>query len=436
MLLIAALGICCTVIVMSFVFYRLFCTQVFDDLRSCANIIQKAYEADPELFETEADFDTGLRITVIDSGGRVEWDSAAPAETMDSHADRPEVLQALEQGEGQTVRNSETLGKNRFYYALRMDDGRILRVSKEASGIEMIMLSAVQEIGLLILILLVVCGVLASLMTKRLVEPVEQMAEHLGNTGNVRIYKELQPFVQMIQTQHEDIIKNALLRQEFTANVSHELKTPLTSISGYAELMEMGLVSSQEDTVRFAHEIHQNANRLLTLINDTIQLSSLDAGQRDVVMEEVNLYEVMKRCESLLEINAVKHKVTLEMSGDETAVIYANKEMIEEIICNLCDNGIRYNKPGGSVWATVMRTPDDRISFAVKDTGIGIPQQDYDRIFERFYRVDKSRSKQTGGTGLGLAIVKHIALLHEAEIRVESEEGAGTEIQVIFKKRG
>ena len=226
------------------------------------------------------------------------------------------------------------------------------------------------------------------------------------------------------------MLENARLRQEFTANVSHELKTPLTAISGYAELVENGMVAEEGEVRRFCSEIHKNAGRLLVLINDVIRLSELDDSENQETMEPVNLYECAKNCVDMLQLNAEKHGVTLTVSG-VNVVISANHQMVDEVLYNLCDNAIRYNKEKGSVSVIV----EDRLDLAVltvKDTGIGIPREHQERIFERFYRVDKSRSKSTGGTGLGLAIVKHILLKLNAEIALKSEPGEGTEITVTF----
>lgn len=221
------------------------------------------------------------------------------------------------------------------------------------------------------------------------------------------------------------------MRQEFTANVSHELKTPLTSISGYSELIESGMATN-DDVIRFASEIHKNSKRLLTLINDILRLSQLDEATGDDVFEKINIYDIAQSSVEMLQMTADKNNVSITVSGS-TQYIYANRQMMDELIYNLCDNAIRYNNPGGSVHVSVTKDNSDVI-VEVKDNGIGISKENQQRIFERFYRVDKSRSKQTGGTGLGLAIVKHIVARHEnARLELESEEEKGTTIRVIFK---
>jgi hypothetical protein len=241
----------------------------------------------------------------------------------------------------------------------------------------------------------------------------------------------MKPFVATIKQQHVDILKHSQMRQEFTANVSHELKTPLTAISGYAELIASGMTSG-EDTIHFATEIHKSAERLQYLINDIIKLSELDSDDTKIEFETLDLHEMALNCQAMMEIPAEKNEVTVEVQGEATSV-RGNRNLIDELIYNLCSNAVRYNKKGGKV-TIITRTEDGHPTLIVKDTGIGIPKEAQERVFERFYRVDKSRSKSTGGTGLGLAIVKHIVAQHEAQISLESEEGAGTEIKVTFLK--
>ena len=278
-------------------------------------------------------------------------------------------------------------------------------------------------------LLLVICAALARFITYKMIKPIENVAQHIDDLDSVEVYDELKPFVATISKQHEDIMKSATMRQEFTANVSHELKTPLTSISGYAELMENNLVDG-ENVVNFASAIHKNADRLLTLINDIIRLSELDGVQAAPEFEELDLYAIVQNCVQTLQVNARNHNVSISAKGTGQ-LIKANRQMIEELVYNLCDNAIRYNKEGGKVEAGVARTREG-IQLIVQDNGIGIPKEHQERIFERFYRVDKSRSKETGGTGLGLAIVKHIAQVHNASLEVISEEGQGTKILVTF----
>ena len=222
---------------------------------------------------------------------------------------------------------------------------------------------------------------------------------------------------------------NAKMRQEFTANVSHELKTPLTAISGYSELIENGMISSESELRRMAGEIHSNSGRLITLINDVIRLSELDEEQEEV-LQKIPLLVAAKSCVQMLQINAEKHGVTLTLEGEEVS-LWGTRQMVDEVLYNLCDNAIRYNKENGSVTVKVHRQNDCAV-LIVQDTGIGIPEECQKRIFERFYRVDKGRSKSTGGTGLGLAIVKHILVRLKGKLSLVSKPGEGTTITIVF----
>ncbi len=282
----------------------------------------------------------------------------------------------------------------------------------------------------LIAAVLVLAMVLAHYLTKRIIEPIEKMAEDLDNIENYVPYPELSPFAHAVQTAQEQKKANEEQRREFTANVSHELKTPLTSIMGYSEMIETGLVK-EEDVKIFAAKIHTEAERQLHLIGDIIQLSELDVEQSKENFVSVDLYTLAESVIEYLSFAAQKYQVSLSADGEHLLVL-GNKNLLEELVYNLCDNAIRYNKPGGWVKISIYKH-GERTALAVSDDGIGISPQDQARIFERFYRVDKSRSRDTGGTGLGLAIVKHIALQHEAQIFVKSLPDMGTTIEVIFK---
>ena len=349
---------------------------------------------------------------------------------MENHSQRKEIKEALASGEGEAIRNSDTLSENLFYCAVANENGYIIRVSKQASNIWGILIRMLPLIFFIVILLFMICAALARFITNRMISPIEKVAEHMDDLDSVEVYEELKPFVATIRKQHEDIMKSATMRQEFTANVSHELKTPLTSISGYAELMENNLVDA-DNIVNFAKAIHQNADRLLTLINDIIRLSELDAIQSSPEFEELDVYAIAQNCVQMLQVNANNHGVTISISGS-SQLIKANKQMIEELVYNLCDNAIRYNKKNGKVEVAVARTKEG-VVLSVQDNGIGIPKEHQERIFERFYRVDKSRSKETGGTGLGLAIVKHIAQVHGALLEVISEVDQGTKIMVTFR---
>lgn len=406
------------------VFYELFKKQVFHDLKSEAEFAR--YTIDD--LSDEKQFD--VRVTWIGTDGNVLYDSEA--ETLENHSDRPEYIDAVKTGEGKSVRKSDTLSKRIFYYAMRLEDGTVIRIAKEAESIWTIFMSALPIIIGLTVLLYVMCYFLSKHLTAKLVKPVEELVNNAANPSLVPEYKELVPFVGALKEQREDILRSATMRQEFTANVSHELKTPLTAISGYAELIENGMVSG-DDSVRFAGEIRKNSTRLLSLINDIINLSELDDGVK-LNLEKMDLYEAAKNCVKNLEVAAAKNNVKLMLLGT-SSYINADKAMMDEVLYNLCDNAIRYNNKdkGGNVIVDVSNTLDGKVKLTVKDDGIGIGKEHQERIFERFYRVDKSRSRESGGTGLGLAIVKHILTSHGAELELASELGKGTCITVTFE---
>lgn len=428
---IAVIAIAATLLLVSAVCYDLLRTQILNDLRTYAHLL-KSREAVEDMRDRAYDFGKdGLRVTVVAKDGGIVYESDADAEKMTNHSGRPEIEQAFSEGEGQAVRRSGTLQKNAFYFAVRTQDGGVIRVSREADSIWSIFAGALPAILGITALLVLLCTAIAHFLTKSLIAPVEKIAQNMDHPEENGIYEELVPFIATIKKQHEDILRNAGMRQEFTANVSHELKTPLTAISGYSELIENGM-APEEDVTRFAGEIHRNADRLLTLINDVIRLSELDVTDREEPLEVIDLYEIAETCVSMLQISAENHGVTLRLQGSESPVS-SEKQMLEELVYNLCDNAIRYNNKGGSV-TVYVRPEKDRVALTVEDTGIGIPKEHQERIFERFYRVDKSRSKSTGGTGLGLAIVKHIVAKNHAEMTLESEVAKGTKIRVVFAR--
>ena len=429
LVLIATLAIFLTMLLITLVYYDLFRRQMMEDLHSYATLLQQSCDLEELGRIGDGLQEENLRITLVGTDGGVIYDNEADMLGMENHSHRPEIAAAIEKGVGQTVRKSETLSRNTFYYALRLQDGTILRVAKDAGSIYSIFALAMPSLLVIMVILVVVCLIMARFLTEKLIAPIEQLADNMDENNDITDYEELMPFITMIRKQHQDIMKNARIRQEFTANVSHELKTPLTSISGYAELIETGM-ASEADVTRFAHGIHNSANRLLTLINDIIRLSELDGTEEEMDKEELNLYDMAITCVEMLTMNAEKHRVSITGSGRE-CYISGNKQMVEELLYNLCDNAIRYNNEGGRVEVEVY-PEEDHVYLEVKDTGIGISKEHQERIFERFYRVDKSRSKSTGGTGLGLAIVKHIIAKHNAKVELESELGKGTNIRVIF----
>lgn len=429
LVLIAAVAIILTSIFATFTYYRIFQTEVFGSLRTCAHVLAESIPDENSDLGDYPVVDEDLRITLIDEEGTVLMDTNADIGGMGNHGERPEIKQAFFEGEGRDVRRSETLERSTFYYAMRLKDGNILRVAKETGSIYSMFLDAIPSLMLIAVILFAFCALLAHFLTKSFIAPIEKVAKNLDGQVDVGSYKELTPFLETIQEQHQNILKSAKMRQDFTANVTHELKTPLTSISGYAELIESGMTGEKE-TRRFAKEIHRNAKRLIRLINDILQLSELDTRETTLETEQLNLYGMAATCVEMLKINAEPNQVKLSVRG-KSAWIEGNRSMIEELLYNLCSNAIRYNKPNGTVEVSVNKT-EEGVLLQVADTGIGIPAKHQERIFERFYRVDKSRSKERGGTGLGLAIVKHIVAEHGAKMTLESEEGVGTTISVLF----
>ncbi len=400
------------------VFYNLFQKQVRNELRESAALLS-------------GDEDTGdLRVTLVARDGTVLYDNDTDPDLLENHSDRPEIAQAAETGEGEAVRRSDTMGQNTVYYALRLQDGSILRLASNVSSIFSMFASVIPLILVIVLAIIFGSALIARLLTRQLLLPIDKIALDMENTSGTPVYEELVPFVNTIRSQHENILSAAQARQDFTANVSHELKTPLTAIAGYAELIENHMAAPEQEA-RFAEQIRLNADRLLSLINDIIRLSELDSSSADeMAMEEMDLFETAQTCVDLLQVTAEKKKVRLSLGG-EPCSMRGNRNMITELINNLCQNAIYYNKDNGSVEVTVC-TRQERPTLIVADTGIGIPKELQERVFERFYRVDKSRSRQTGGTGLGLAIVKHIVELHDGEITLQSEVGEGTVITVRF----
>lgn len=409
--------------IMTAVFYVQLKKQIFSDLEIVANLLidEQAYERPVR----------NLRITLIDTDGTVVFDSVADAATMENHLNRPEVKDAMQHGCGKGIRRSNTLSESVFYYATRLENGQVLRVGKETNNVFSVLVPVFPIMIGVVILLSAICLVISHYLTTDILRPIDKMAGDMDHISDMDIYPELVPFAQKIRSQHEEILSSANIRQEFAANVTHELKTPLAAISGYAELMEAGLVN-EKDIKHFSGEIRKSAARLLTLINDIIKLSQLDSGNAKEVLEVVNLAEVAEESVEMLSLGASKNQVTVTYEGVKNADIKIGKELAQELVYNLIENAIRYNKQGGKVFVRV-RKEDSGVTFEVEDTGIGIPLEHQSRIFERFYRVDKSRSKALGGTGLGLAIVKHICTLTDGQLALVSEIDRGTKITITWE---
>ncbi len=427
------LGLLFTAALCIFVFHKAFTAQAWTGLEQEAELVSAGYELTSQQPQQLTHFVTeDLRITLISQDGSVLFESATD-QPMENHLSRPEIKQAISDGVGKDIRDSQTMGYETYYYAVLLPTGEILRVAQDAETIWSIYDSSIPAIVLSCVALMMAAAILAGLLTKALVQPVLDMTEDLDHIQENVPYKELIPFAESI---HSDRIlreNNEKMRQEFTANVSHELKTPLTSISGYAELIETG-IAKPEDVQGFAQKIHVEATRMLQLVNDILQLSKLDSASETgstPAMEVVDLLDVARECVERQKLNARRAYISLSYLG-ESAPVRGSRDLLDELCQNLCDNAIRYNRPGGKVQITTACSRDGHCTLTVADNGIGIPKEAQSSVFERFYRVDKSRSKATGGTGLGLAIVKHIARIHGARIKLESQVDEGTTITVTF----
>lgn len=544
-LLTVCLVLVATIALIMGLLFHFFEKQIQSELANEAGFLAQAVEKEGAAYFD--DFDSrNSRITLIDKNGTVLFDSRTEASTLDNHADRDEIREAMKDGEGMSIRYSTTLTEKTVNYALRLSDGSVLRVSTEQYTIITILLGMLQPIIFIILIALILTLVLSSRVSKAIIEPINRLDLEVPENNDT--YEELTPLLRKIADQKEtiedqladarkrqkefnlitenmsegfliidadanlltynlaalnlleivppadrsvllycrakefrDVISEVLsgdraenimlrdgrsyslianpvfekeavigavivilditerekrdtLRREFTANVSHELKTPLTSISGFAELMKAGDVS-EKDVIDFSESIYDEAQRLITLVNDIIKISELD-GQNisfENENEPVDLYELSEEVIGRLKNEADKKKVSLHLIGGR-ADITGVRRILDEMLYNLCENAVKYNKENGAVDVVVNQTGDS-VKVIVRDTGIGIPAVHQSRVFERFYRVDKSHSKKVGGTGLGLAIVKHGAMYHNAEISMESTVDEGTTMTLSFSKK-
>lgn len=488
--------------------------------------------------------DKSARITYIDQDGIVLFDNEADVSEMKNHSDRTEFQKAEKYGAGESSRYSDTLSEKTIYYALRLKDGTVLRVSGTQDSVLALVENLIFPLCGLLCLMLILSGIMASAISKRIVKPINEL--DLESPKENQIYEELSPLLSKIHRQNREIqnqlelakqqqeefslitenmqeglividkytmilsanssawnlfhmdrvcqgesvycldreeefrhaieqvlsgehtelvlklngsdiqlianpvirdkktegavvllvnvtekLERESLRREFSANVSHELKTPLTSISGFAEIMQGGLVKC-EDIPQFAGRIYKESQRLLQLVEDVIQISQLDEEKTSYTWEPVDVYQVCKNAFESLKEKAKRLNVHLYICG-EYMKMEAVRTLLEEAVYNVCDNAIKYNRNDGSVSVFLTQIAQE-IQIVVKDTGVGIPKEDQDRVFERFYRVDKSHSKEIGGTGLGLSIVKHAVGALKGSVILRSEEGNGTEICMKFPK--
>ena len=410
------------------IMYRQTVTTVEEEIHREADYISKAVQISGTEYLNQMDeVRANTRITWISAEGTVLYDSTEDEHTFENHKNRPEVKKAFAIGEGEDIRKSDTIGEEMCYYAEKMPDGTVLRVSRTMNSAMKSAFHILPFMIFLALIMIVTAWLLSKWQIERLIRPINTL--DLENPLEQEMYPELQPLLERIEQSNKEKEAMAAMRREFSANVSHELKTPLTSISGYAEIMKDGLVRP-EDMQHFSEKIYQEASRLITLVEDIIKLSRLDEGRVELEKEEVDLYELSREIISRLAPQAAKNQVRLELTGE--SVKYTGiRQILDEMIYNITENAIKYNNPGGKVSVWAGNTLQGK-KVVVTDDGIGIPEDQIDRIFERFYRVDKSHSKERGGTGLGLSIVKHGVMLHHGEVHVESKLGEGTRIELVF----
>lgn len=538
--LVAALALFSCALLFFGVMYRNYEDQAFSQLRAEAAAVSQGLNAQGERYLD--DFEPADRVTWVSSDGTVLYDSTTPAQDLPAHTGREEIAQALETGEGQASRYSQTLLQRTYYYARRLADGTVLRVSCTQNSLPAMIIMMLTPFLWVATVVLIVCGILSYRLARQITKPIN--AINLDNPARLPGYPELSPLFDRLREQSRtigrqmdelqlrqreftaitenmregfllvdgklhilsgnhsafellgrqevkpgellydadcrpeilDAVETALsgshaelllsiddvswqvlanpvvatgqvagavilcmdvtereqrerLRREFSANVSHELKTPLTSISGFAELMKEGLVPP-EKIPEFSGDIYKESRRLIGLVDDIIQLSRLDENSTEFERGPVDLYELAEQAMASLRPVAGRQSVRLELQG-EHAEIDGVAQLLKEMIYNLLDNAVKYNVPGGSVVLRVQKT-GARTVLSVSDTGIGIPYADQPRVFERFYRVDKSHSKEVGGTGLGLSIVRHAAQYHNARLDLKSQPGKGTTITVTF----
>ena len=430
MVMVLAVTLLLSYIILTLILYNRNLSTLESEVRQEARYIQAAINISGSQYMEEMDgVDGSTRVTQIDENGDVLYDTRRDGSTLENHSGRKEVREALATGEGEDVRMSDTVGQEMYYYALLLDDGTVLRASKSMDGLIRTALNNLPVMAGLAAVMLVMAYFLAKWQTKRLVRPIYEL--DLEHPLENKTYEELTPFLEAMDRQNKEKEAVSNMRKEFSANVSHELKTPLTSISGYAEIMKNGMVRP-EDITLFSERIYKEARRLITLVEDIIKLSKLDEESVELEKQDVDLYELTREIISRLAPQAAQKNIRMEVTG-EPVNYFGIRQILDEMIYNVCENAVKYNVENGRVSVWVGNTLDGP-KVTVSDTGIGIPQEHHERIFERFYRVDKSHSKERGGTGLGLSIVKHGALLHGAKVSVDSMPGRGTRIEMQFPK--
>ncbi|MDY4183055.1 MAG: ATP-binding protein [Candidatus Onthovivens sp.] len=401
------------------------------ELQNECSLVIKGYELD-DISYLESIEDSSLRVTLIDLEGNVIFDNQLNESEMENHASREEFKEAKENGYGISKRYSSSLLKTFYYVAYKLDNN-IIRVSKVADSTLYILFINLWPLYIVAIVLIICSILLGFLLSKKIVDPINNI--NLEHPLENNKYKEIEPLLIRIEAQknelmkeNEEVLNASKVRQEFTSNVSHELKTPLHVISGYAELIKEGIVKDS-DVKEFGEKIYSEASRMSKLVEDIMKISKLESD-KTIEKTQLKLKNIVVAIVDSLMIEADKKNVKFKLSLND-CTISGNYDSIYSLIFNLVDNAIKYNKTNGKITIKLQEVSNNVI-LSVKDTGIGIPKEDLDRIFERFYRVDKSRSKDSGGTGLGLAIVKHSLIVNNATIKVESELKKGSTFTVTF----
>lgn len=410
--------------------YSYFEKQIFKELKTESTLLEgyDLSEASSDLSSIKK-LKTQNRITLIHPDGTVYFDNTVNPADMENHALRSEFLKAKESGVSTSSRYSSTMLEKTLYFAKQLERGDILRISCNQHTVGVLVLGMSQILLVMLVIAMIISGITASLLSRKIIEPLNRI--NLEDPESSDVYEELKPFTKRIAEENFEKSQREELRQQFTANVSHELKTPLTSISGFAEILKEG-GTDEKTTKDFAGTIYDESQRMITLVNDIIKLSKLDEKSISLEKEALSLREITREAMEVISPLAEKKNVSLNLAGD-SGLINGVRPVIYEMVYNLIDNAVKYNKENGIVSIKIETISEShRVILTVQDNGIGIPEREKERIFERFYRIDKSRSRQPGGTGLGLSIVKHAARYHNASILVNSKEGEGSTFTVIF----
>jgi two-component system phosphate regulon sensor histidine kinase PhoR len=416
--------------------YSYFERKIFNELETEAVFLEH-YIENSDVSELKKFDSIKNRITLIGKDGTVYFDNMVDASKMENHGLREEFIAAKEKGSAKVSRYSSTMTDKTLYFAKLLSNGNVLRISCDQHSVAVLVLGMSQTLLIMLVLAIIISGIAAVWTSKKITNPLNQI--NLENPEDCLVYEELKPFTKRIAEENFEKTQREELRKQFTANVSHELKTPLTSISGFAEILKNG-GTDEKTTKDFASTIYEESQRMISLVNDIIKLSKLDEKSISMEKEPIELLGLSKEIAKILSASAKTKNVTLKVHGD-TGKIFGVQPVIYEMIYNLIDNAIKYNKQNGTVEVIIKdenKNSSENEPFAgkttisVRDTGIGIPKNEQERVFERFYRVDKSRSKELGGTGLGLSIVKHAAKYHNATINLSSKEGEGSTFTVTF----